>query len=899
MFVDTSVEDHEQLLADLLAQGDGERHVEVHMLDGQRDGIEQISAVLAGYQDVDAVHVVSHGTDAAVQLGNTWFGLNNLDTYTGALTGWKSALASDADVLFYGCNLAASAQGQALLEAISALTDADVAASVDYTGHTALGGDWVLEYASGSIESTVAFSQHTQQEWSGLLATFTVTNTNNAGPGSLRQAIIDANSAPGADTIILPAGTYVLSGDLDITDDVTITGAGATTTILDGGGNDRVFNVSSGTVDMSGLTIRNGDAGGSAGGGMRIGSGGNVTLTNVIVSGNVAGDGGGIHNSGTLVLTDVEISGNSGPSGWGGGLYNNAATAQLERVTFSGNVAGKDGGGIYNFGVGARLELTNVTISGNTATSDGGGIYTSRPVNIITNSTIALNTASSGGGIYVQGAQGQAVLKNTILDNNTGGNTNKALTSLGNNIDSDGTAGLAGPGDQVIDPMLGPLQDNGGPTETHALLAGSPAINAGTNVGAPAVDQRGGARDATTDIGAFEFGGVTNTASVWLTTNGHVTGGGQPGIDTWREGDLVQIADPNLAFDPGSTNGTFSVAASMNTFISDKNVSAVHYVGADMQVGASNFQLFAGDLLLASKDASSFGGLAVSKEDVVVFHPDTPGDYSAGTFTMLLKNPVGAEIRGISLIEQNTTVGDANLQAGDFLFIRSGGAEDSSVWLFETTDVGATSTSGTASVLLEGSDAGININKQIHGVDLVETTTTIGGQTLNAGTILLSINAADNVGNNSLAVTEHDIFALDVTTTTLVSGVGNGAAAASLFFDGGDVAFDSGSEELDGFTLTGVNNSAPTATNLSAAESYTEDTPLNLTAIVVSDVDSATVTVTLTLSDPGAGSLSTGTSGAVTSTYNGGTGVWTASGALADVNTLLAGVTYTPRVALQ
>ena len=89
-------------------------------------------------------------------------------------------------------------------------------------------------------------------------------------------------------------------------------------------------------------------------------------------------------------------------------------------------------------------------------------------------------------------------------------------------------------------------------------------------------------------------------------------------------------------------------------------------------------------------------------------------------------------------------------------------------------------------------------------------------------------------------------------------------------------------------------NDAPTATNLSAAEGYTEDTPLNLTDIVISDVDSASVTATLTLSDIAAGSLSTATSGAVTSTYNAGTGAWTASGALADVNTLLAGVTFNP-----
>ena len=94
-------------------------------------------------------------------------------------------------------------------------------------------------------------------------------------------------------------------------------------------------------------------------------------------------------------------------------------------------------------------------------------------------------------------------------------------------------------------------------------------------------------------------------------------------------------------------------------------------------------------------------------------------------------------------------------------------------------------------------------------------------------------------------------------------------------------------------TGTAVND-APTATNLSAAEAYTEDTPLNLTDIVVTDVDSANVTATLTLSNAAAGALRPATSGAVTSTYNAGTGVWSASGAIADVNSLLAGVTFTP-----
>ena len=114
---------------------------------------------------------------------------------------------------------------------------------------------------------------------------------------------------------------------------------------------------------------------------------------------------------------------------------------------------------------------------------------------------------------------------------------------------------------------------------------------------------------------------------------------------------------------------------------------------------------------------------------------------------------------------------------------------------------------------------------------------------------------------------------------TIATSVSDGVAAAVT-----------GSKTMTGTAV----NDAPTATNLSTAETYTEDTALNLTDIVVSDVDSANVTATLTLSNTAAGSLNTGTSGAVTSTYNGGTGVWSASGALANVNTLLAGLTFTP-----
>ena len=200
VFVDPGVADYEQLIGDL-ADERLDREMLVFQLDDDRDGIEQIATVLAEHTDLDAIHFVSHGTDGAVKLGNTWLTPDNLAAYAGSISRWADSLNSNADLLFYGCNLAGSPAGEELLESLHALTGADVAASVDDTGHTSLGGDWDLEYSTGSIETAVVVSPHAQATWQALLNTFTVTNTNNAGAGSLRQAILNANALPGLDVI--------------------------------------------------------------------------------------------------------------------------------------------------------------------------------------------------------------------------------------------------------------------------------------------------------------------------------------------------------------------------------------------------------------------------------------------------------------------------------------------------------------------------------------------------------------------------------------------------------------------------------------------------------------------------------------------------------------------------
>lgn len=170
VFLDTSVDDYQQLLEDLWSSDDPSRQFEVVLLQNSRDGIEQVSETLAGRSDLDAVHFVTHGTDGRVKLGGTWLDINNLGGYAGEIAGWGNSLTADADLLFYGCDLASNSDGQELIDSIGTLTGADVAASTDDTGAAILGGDWELEYQIGLVESEGVFSVDVHQNWSNLLA---------------------------------------------------------------------------------------------------------------------------------------------------------------------------------------------------------------------------------------------------------------------------------------------------------------------------------------------------------------------------------------------------------------------------------------------------------------------------------------------------------------------------------------------------------------------------------------------------------------------------------------------------------------------------------------------------------------------------------------------------------
>lgn len=343
---------------------------------------------------------------------------------------------------------------------------------------------------------------------------------------SLREAIASANTTPGPDDIVFdfghdgPAVIRLEQGELEITDAVTITGDGPDLLTIDAGnGADntfgtrdgyRIFNIDNGDnsdqidVEISGLTLTGGDVDGDGG---AILNRENLTVTSSNISGNSAGfGGGGISSDGTVTVTSSTVSGNSAEREGGRIAGGNVIVTSS---TISGNwtcfvCPSSFGGGIHAY----NLTVTSSTISGNSAWFSGGGIYVSGDPVTIENSIVARNSGNRRPDLSLGFAE--VDIDYSLISDNTG--TGLAEAPVGS-PDANGNL-IGGPINGVIDRMLGALADNGGPTQTHALLPGSPAINAGDPMamagvdGVTLYDQRGDAFDRVVggriDMGAFE-----------------------------------------------------------------------------------------------------------------------------------------------------------------------------------------------------------------------------------------------------------------------------------------------------------------------------------------------------------------------------------------------------------
>ena len=171
VFIDPSVEGADQLLADLLERR-ADQALEVRLLNPDSDGVEQIAAALTGRDDIDAIHLISHGNAGALQLGSAVLDVDAMSQrYTEELAVINAALREEADLLVYGCNFGEGEAGRAAVEQLAHYTGADVAASTDETGIKFRGGDWYLEYTTGNIQSEIIVSVELQQHWNVILGT--------------------------------------------------------------------------------------------------------------------------------------------------------------------------------------------------------------------------------------------------------------------------------------------------------------------------------------------------------------------------------------------------------------------------------------------------------------------------------------------------------------------------------------------------------------------------------------------------------------------------------------------------------------------------------------------------------------------------------------------------------
>ncbi len=169
VFIDLRVDNYQQILADIQKQNGGGRAIEVVLIDSQHDGIAQIGQFLDQHRNIDAIHIISHGSDGSIQLGSTSLDTSALQQYAAQIHDWGNAFKPGADILLYGCDVAADQTGKAFVDKLAQLTGADMAASTDLTGSASLGGNWQFEYRDGKIETAVALDAAAQASWKGTL----------------------------------------------------------------------------------------------------------------------------------------------------------------------------------------------------------------------------------------------------------------------------------------------------------------------------------------------------------------------------------------------------------------------------------------------------------------------------------------------------------------------------------------------------------------------------------------------------------------------------------------------------------------------------------------------------------------------------------------------------------
>jgi hypothetical protein len=438
VFVDSAVEDWQSLAVGVKAG------TEVILVDRARDGIEQIAEALQSRKGIESVHIISHGESGSLQLGQTRLNSDNLETYRDSLKQWFSSsvnsLQNRFEILLYGCNVAAGKKGEAFVQKLSKLTKANIAASADITGSAQKGGNWVLEYATGAIKTGLAIEPEVMANYAHTLATFTVSNTADAGPGSLRQAITDANATaapPHTINFAIPGTGVQTIAPLSVLPNINVP------IIIDGtsqpgfAGTPLIEINGAGAGAVSGFRVL---GGGSTLRGLIINRFGNAGISLESNGNTVAGNYIGINAAGTAALPNA-LFGVAVQNGGSGNII--GGIAATDRNVISGNTA--DGIVIVG-GTGGNQVLGNyigINAAGTAALPNASGVtIVGVPNNTVSGNVISGN--SNSGTVIVSAGATNNILTGNFIGTNFDGTAAVPNTAFGVAIQGGATNNIIG-----------------------------------------------------------------------------------------------------------------------------------------------------------------------------------------------------------------------------------------------------------------------------------------------------------------------------------------------------------------------------------------------------------------------------------------------------------------------
>lgn len=465
VFIDATLPDIEFLARSISSSDTSVVSVEDH-----EDALLVVSRTLAQYEELQSLKIISHGEAGFLQIGNSSISESALNSNKMAIARWGDALAEEADILLYGCNVASTDEGESFLNRLAQLTDADVAASTDITGHASLGGNWDLEYATGGVDKNVFLDDDLLKTWESSLASisvdlysdeFTIAHgttldqllvlqSNGTENVSLREAVYAASQGTPMistdtaddDIIILSAGNYVIQGDpgkdgefgdLNILDDLQIIGFGdeATHISLASGSNDRLFHVEAGNVLIKGIAVSGGNSA-AQGGAVLAEADTTLSVDDVNFNGNHSdASGGAIRSLGTVnVLNQSSISGNTA-LGYGGAIHADRVVVESSALNDNKSFSLAGGGGAI---AGNEIILSKSALERNEALMGSGGAILAWKNLQLAEFGINDNTASGdGGGVSVDGLFDiqQGIFKgNESINGHAGGINATGITSV-------------------------------------------------------------------------------------------------------------------------------------------------------------------------------------------------------------------------------------------------------------------------------------------------------------------------------------------------------------------------------------------------------------------------------------------------------------------------------------